>query len=242
MREALLAGTPINKVLMAYGGEAGNLKEIFNLARDKNIPVQRVERRHLSKFAPEVAHQGVVALAAARAYLDLEDILESLPAGTDPFLLLLDEVNDPHNLGAILRTADAAGIHGVVIPRRRAAPLTPTVVKASAGAALFVPVARVTNIVSTIETLKKKGLWVAGADAAASDHVWDVNLSGPLALVIGGEDKGLGRLVKEHCDVLLSLPMAGRVGTLNASVAAALFTYEVVRQRRKALHERLSHR
>ncbi|MCL5289910.1 MAG: 23S rRNA (guanosine(2251)-2'-O)-methyltransferase RlmB [Firmicutes bacterium] len=242
VREALLAGRPINKVMMAFGGESGALQEIFSLARDKNIPVQRVERRHLAKFAPEVAHQGVVALAAARAYVELEDILESIPAGIDPFLLLLDEINDPHNLGAILRTADAAGVHGVVIPRRRAAPLTPVVVKASAGAALYVPVARVANIVSTIETLKKKGLWVAGADAGATGHVWDADLSGSLALVIGGEDKGLGRLVKEHCDILLSLPMAGRVGTLNASVAAALFTFEVVWQRRKALNERLSRR
>lgn len=212
------------------------------MARDRNIPVQRVDRKHLGKYAPEVSTQGVVALAASRSYVDLDEILSAVPAGEDPFLILLDEINDPHNLGAILRTADAAGVHGVVIPRRRSAALTPTVVRASAGAALFVPVARVANITKTIDMLKEKGLWVVGADAEGKGFLWEARLDGPLALVIGGEDKGLGRLVREHCDVLLRLPMAGRVGSLNASVAAALFAFEVVRQRRKASHEGLSRR
>jgi len=242
VREALLADQPLNKIFIASGGLTGPLQEIFNLARDRDIPVQRVDRKHLGKYAPDVSHQGVVAMAAARSYVDLDDILAAVPAGEDPFLILLDEVNDPHNLGAILRTADAAGVHGVVIPRRRSASLTPAVVRASAGAALFVPVARVVNMARTIDMLKEKGCLVAGADAAGEDCLWEASLDGPLALVIGGEDKGLGRLVKEHCDLRLRLPMAGRVGSLNASVAAALFAFEVVRQRRTASHEGLSRR
>lgn len=232
---------PINKILIAEGPLSGPLLEIYSAAREKRIPVQKVDRQRLDKFAPGGAHQGVLALAAAREYVEVEDILAG--AGeTPPFLILLDEINDPHNLGAILRTADAAGVHGVVIPRRRSAPLTPAVARASAGAIEYVPVARVANMPQTIEKLKKQGLWIVGADPEGRELYWDVRLDGPLGLVIGGEDKGLGRLVKERCDLLVRLPMAGCVNSLNASVATALLAYEVVRQRRIALNEGLSNR
>jgi len=227
---------------MVKESHSGPLREIFAQARENGILVQKVDKHSLNKFVPETAHQGVVALVAPKAYVAVEDIIEAVRSGEEPFLLLLDEISDPHNLGAILRTADAAGAHGVIIPRRRSAPLTPTVAKSSAGAIEHVPVARVANIAQTIDTLKKRGIWLVGADPGGRELLWDVRLDGPLALVIGGEDKGLGRLVRERCDILVRLPMLGQVNSLNASVAAALLAYEVVRQRRKALdHEGVSH-
>lgn len=242
MREALRGDRPINKILMAKESNSGPLQEIFALAREKGILVQKVEKHSLNKFVSETAHQGVIALVSPKAYVAVEDIIETVRPGEEPFLILLDEISDPHNLGAILRTADAAGVHGVIIPRRRSAPLTPTVAKSSAGAIEYVPVARVANIAQTIETLKTRGIWLIGADPGGQELYWDVRLDGPIALVIGGEDKGLGRLVKEKCDILVRLPMLGQVNSLNASVAAALLAYEVVRQRRKALeHEGVSH-
>ncbi|OPX84444.1 MAG: putative TrmH family tRNA/rRNA methyltransferase [Pelotomaculum sp. PtaB.Bin104] len=241
MREALKAERPINKIMMIRENYSGPLQEIFAMARERGIPVQKVERNSLNKYVSDTVHQGVIALVAPQAYVSVEAILEAVKPEDEPLLLLLDEISDPHNLGAILRTADAAGVHGVIIPRRRSAPLTPTVAKSSAGAIEYVPVARVANIVQTIETLKGNGIWLVGADENAQELCWDAQLNGPLALVIGGEDKGLGRLVKERCDILVRLPMSGRVNSLNASVAAALLVYEVVRQRRKALsHEGVS--
>ena len=229
--------------MIADGLLTGPLREIFTTARDKKIPVQKVDRQRLDKFASGTAHQGVLAFLAAKEYVEVDDILAGVRPGEAPFLIILDEISDPHNLGAILRTADAAGAHGVVIPRRRSAPLTPTVAKSSAGAIEYVQVARVANLPQTIEGLKKKGLWIVGAEADGDDIFWDARLDGPLALVIGGEGKGLGRLVKERCDNLVRLPMSGRVNSLNASVAAALLAYEVLRQRRRALeHERVSGR
>jgi 23S rRNA (guanosine2251-2'-O)-methyltransferase len=234
VREALLGERTINKILLQRDVKSGILLEIMALAKEKGVMVQKVEKQGLNKFVGETVHQGVIALVSPKAYATVEELIAGVPAGEDPFLLLLDEINDPHNLGAILRTSDAAGVHGVIIPRRRSAPLTPTVAKASAGAIEHVPVARVANMVQVIDTLKKSGIWLIGADALGRDTLWESQLSGPLALVIGGEDKGLGRLVKERCDLLVSLPMLGRVNSLNASVATALFSYEVVRQRREA--------
>lgn len=240
VREALKAGRAINKVLVA-GMPVGPLKEILLLARERGVPVQQVQRVHLDRLSPGITHQGVVAMAAAGRYVSVEDILQR--AGTaEPFLLLLDEITDPHNLGAILRTAEAAGAHGVIIPRHRSAGLTPAVGRASAGAVEYLPVARVANLSRTIEYLQQKGIWVVGAEGSAGDLLWDVRLDGPIALAIGGEDKGLGRLVREKCDLLVRLPMAGRVNSLNASVAAALLAYEVVRQRRRAGNGRISGR
>lgn len=229
VREAIKSGRPVDRVLLAQGERGGRLGEILGLAKEKGVPVQRVDRARLDAISGNARHQGVLAYTAAREYATVEGILAE--AGDSPFLLLLDEINDPHNLGAILRTADGAGVHGVVIPRRRSVSLTPTVAKVAAGAVEYVPVARVANLVQTIEMLKARGLWVVGADAGGQDLYWRSRLDGPLALVVGGEEKGLGRLVREKCDFLVRLPMMGRINSLNASVAAALLMYEVLRQR-----------
>jgi 23S rRNA (guanosine2251-2'-O)-methyltransferase len=219
----------VDKIYYVQGERTGGAGEIIRLAREMGVPVQGVDRVRLDNLAGGLRHQGIVAYTAAREYADIEDILDG--AGDAPFLLLLDEINDPHNLGAILRTAEAAGVNGVVIPKRRSVSLTPAVARVSAGAVEYVPVARVSNLVQTIGLLKERGLWVVGADAGAADLHWKARLDGPLALVVGGEDKGLGRLVREKCDLLVRLPMLGRIGSLNASVAAAVMLYEVVRQR-----------
>lgn len=236
VREALRAGSPINKILLPRGELAPPLLELSRKARERGIPVQPADRAQLDKLSGGLPHQGVVAFMAPREYMDVDELLAR--AGSNPFLIILDEINDPHNLGAILRTADAAGAHGVIIPKRRSASLTPAVARASAGAVEFIPVARVTNIARAIDDLKEKGLWVVGAHMTGELY-WDAGLDGPLALVIGGEDKGLGRLVREKCDLLVRLPMSGRVSSLNASVAAALLSYEVLRQRRRARNEGL---
>lgn len=236
VREALRAGRPINKILLTRGELAPPLLELSRTAREKGVPVQQTDRAQLDKLSGGHPHQGVIAFVAPREYLDMDELLSL--AGSNPFLIMLDEINDPHNLGAILRTADAAGAHGVIIPKRRSASLTPAVARASAGAVEYVPVARVTNMARTIEELKEQGIWVVGAHMTGELY-WEARLDGPLALVIGGEDKGLGRLVREKCDLLVRLPMYGRVGSLNASVAAALLSYEVLRQRRRAQNEGL---
>lgn len=229
VREALRSGRPVDKILLAQGERSSRTGEIMALAREKGVPVLKVDRTRLDTLSGNSRHQGVLAYTAAREYSTLEQILDA--AGDSPFILLLDEINDPHNLGAILRTAEAAGVHGVVIPRRRSVSLTPTVARVSAGAVEHVPVARVANLAQTIDMLKERGLWVVGADAGGPDLYWRARLDGPLALVVGGEDKGLGRLVREKCDLLVRLPMAGKINSLNASVAAALLMYEVLRQR-----------
>ncbi|MDA8097417.1 MAG: 23S rRNA (guanosine(2251)-2'-O)-methyltransferase RlmB [Clostridia bacterium] len=231
VREALRAGTPLNKVILARGMAPQVRHEVLVLARRQGIPVQDADRARLDALAPGAAHQGILAVTAGQAYADVEELL---PAGRTPLILVLNEIQDPHNLGAILRTGEAAGCTGAVIPARRAAGITPTVVKASAGAVNYFPVARVNNIARTLRYFKEQGLWVAGADPAGDQLYWDTDLKGPLALVIGGEDAGLGKVVREECDYLVRLPMAGRVGSLNASVAAALLIYEVLRQRRPA--------
>jgi len=228
--EALRADRTINKIYLARDMKSAATADILNLAREKQVPVQNVDKQFLEHMAPGVVHQGVIAQVAPYAYVELEDLLDGIK-DADPLLVLLDEVTDPHNLGAIIRSADAAGAHGVIIPKRRAAAVTPVVVKSSAGAVEFVPIARVGNLVRTIEWLQEHGIWVVGAHHNATQLVWDAPLSGPLAIVIGGEDKGLGRLVREKCDMLVKLPMAGRVNSLNASVAAALVLFDVVRQR-----------
>jgi len=230
--EALRGGRSIHKLLVAQGASKGSVLEILGVARDRRIPVQEVTRQHLDTLTGAANHQGVVALAAAKEYVEVEDILRlAREKGEDPFILILDEIEDPHNLGAILRTADAAGVHGVVIPKRRAVGLTTAVAKASAGAVEYVPVARVTNLAQTVEMLKEAGCWIAGSDAAAKQPVWEADLKGPLGIIIGGEGRGIGRLLREKCDYLVKFPMHGRVSSLNASVAAALICYEALRQR-----------
>ncbi len=240
VREALKANRPINKLLLAGKTDTGPGHEIRMLAREKNIPVVFVERTYLDKMFPGVVHQGTAALCSAKGYLSIDELL--LSAGSEPFLFLLPELNDPRNLGAIARTAEAVGAHGIVITAHRSVSLTPAAVKASAGAFEYVPVCRVTNMVQTIKYLKQKNIWIVGAHPLAKEIFWDSRLDGPVALVIGGEGKGLGPLIRKNCDILVGLPMAGRLNSLNASVAAALLAYEVFRQRRLAAHGRATDR
>lgn len=230
--EALRAGRPINKLLVAEGSKDGSIREILALARQRRLIIQEVDRKRLDELAGSRAHQGVLAFVAPKPYVEIEALLAGAQArGESPFLLILDELEDPQNFGSILRTAEAAGVHGVVIPRRRAVGLTAAVGKASAGAMEYMPVARVANIAQTLDLLKEKRLWIAGADSSGDRLYYHTDLSGPLALVIGGEGRGLGPLIRSKCDLLVRIPMFGRVSSLNAGVAAALLIYEVVRQR-----------
>ena len=230
--EALRSGREINKLLIAESAQKNLIQPIIAEAKKHGVIIQQVDKRKLDQLVPGVQHQGVVAQAAAYRYAEIEEMLEKAQSkGEDPFLLLLDEIEDPHNLGSILRTAECTGAHGVIIPKRRSASLNATVYKTSAGAVEHVPVARVTNLAQTIETLKKQGIWIAGADAAAEQDVYQSNLKMPLAVVIGNEGKGVGRLIREKCDFLIKLPMRGQLNSLNASVAAGVLMYEIVRQR-----------
>lgn len=231
--EALRSGREINKIWIADGAQKSLTQPIVAEAKKFGIVVQFVDKRKLDNLTPGVTHQGVVAQAAAFAYVEVEEILERAKQREEiPFILLLDEIEDPHNLGSILRTAECTGVHGVIIPKRRSAGLTATVLKTSAGAAEHVPVARVTNLAQTIDKLKEAGVWVAGTDVSAAQDVYKMKFDMPLVVVIGNESKGMGRLIKEKCDFLVKLPMLGQLNSLNASVAAGVLMYEVVRQRR----------
>lgn len=230
--EALRSGRTINKIWIAENAQKQLTQPIIAEAKQNGIIVQFADKRKLDQMVENVQHQGVVAQVAAYDYVEVEDILARAQSrGEDPFILILDEIEDPHNLGSILRSADCTGVHGVIIPKRRSVGLTATVSKTSAGAVEYVPVARVTNLAQTIEQLKERGVWVAGTDVAAQQPVFQTNLNMPLAIVIGNENKGMGRLIKEKCDFLLKLPMFGHINSLNASVAASVLMYEVVRQR-----------
>jgi len=231
--EALRSGRELNKIWIADGAQKSLTGPIVAEAKKQGIVVQFVDKRKLDALVPDVTHQGVVAQAAAFSYAELEDLLTiAQERGETPFFLLLDEIEDPHNLGSILRTAECTGVHGVIIPKRRSAGLTATVLKTSAGAAEHVAVARVTNLAQTIDRLKEAGVWVTGTDVAAAQDVYATKLDMPLAIVIGNESKGIGRLIKEKCDFLVKLPMLGQLNSLNASVAAGVLMYEAVRQRR----------
>lgn len=229
--ELLRGGRQVECIYLCDEEKGGPIGRIVAMALDAGVPVKRVTMKKLDILAGGLAHQGVAALAAAFSYATLEDILKR--AGEEPpFLLIADSVEDPHNLGAVIRTAEAAGMHGVIIPKRGGCGLTPIVGRTSAGAVEHLPVARVTNLVNTIDALKERGVWVYGADASGGP--WDkTDLKGPLAIVIGSEGFGISRLVREHCDGLVSLPMCGKVNSLNASVAAGALIYEAVRQRQK---------
>ncbi|WP_126424760.1 23S rRNA (guanosine(2251)-2'-O)-methyltransferase RlmB [Brevibacillus marinus] len=231
--EALRSGRPINKIWIAEGVGKQQLGPLLSLAKERGVVITSANRKKLEQLSGSQHHQGVIASVAAYQYADVSDLLDKArEKGEAPFLLILDELEDPHNLGSILRTADAVGAHGVVIPKRRSVGLTAAVAKASAGAIEYVPVARVTNLVRTIEELKQHGVWIAGTDADAPQDFREGDFALPLALVIGSEGKGISRLVREHCDFMYRLPMVGRVTSLNASVAAALLMYEVYRARR----------
>jgi 23S rRNA (guanosine2251-2'-O)-methyltransferase len=229
--EALKSSRDINKILIAEGSQRGQMQQVVKLSKEANVIVQFVPKKKLDQLY-EGNHQGVVAQVAAYEYAELDDLFAAAEKKSEaPFFLLLDEIEDPHNLGSIMRTADATGAHGIIIPKRRAVGLTATVAKSSTGAIEHVPVVRVTNMSRTIEELKERGVWIAGTDASAKEDYRAFDGSIPLGLVIGSEGKGMGRVIREKCDFLLSLPMAGHVTSLNASVAAALLMYEVYRKR-----------
>jgi 23S rRNA (guanosine2251-2'-O)-methyltransferase len=229
--EALKANRDINKIFIAEGSQRGQMGQVTTLAKESNVLVQIVPKKKLDQMA-EGNHQGVIAHVAAYQYAELDDLFTAAAKKNQPpFFLLLDEIEDPHNLGSIMRTADAVGAHGIIIPKRRAVGLTATVAKASTGAIEYIPVVRVTNMARTIDELKERGVWIAGTDAKGSDDYRRFDGTMPLGLVIGSEGKGMGRLIGEKCDFLIQLPMAGHVTSLNASVAAALLMYEVYRKR-----------
>ncbi|OIJ15432.1 23S rRNA (guanosine(2251)-2'-O)-methyltransferase RlmB [Anaerobacillus arseniciselenatis] len=230
--EALRSGHTINKIWIGEGTQKGQVNQVLDLAKENGIQFQFVPKKKLDTLVDTKNHQGVVASVAAYEYADIDDVFRKAEQkGEDPFILILDEIEDPHNLGSILRTADAAGAHGVIIPKRRAVGLTATVAKASTGAIEYVPVVRVTNLARTMDELKKRGLWFAGTDAKGDTDFREASFDLPIGLVIGSEGKGMSRLIKEKCDFLLSVPMLGKVTSLNASVAASLLMYEVLRKR-----------
>ncbi|MBU6145913.1 MAG: 23S rRNA (guanosine(2251)-2'-O)-methyltransferase RlmB [Paenibacillaceae bacterium] len=231
--EALEAGVPLHKVFVRAG--AHGMERWVARAREQDVPVQHVDVATLHHLVPGVRHQGIVAIAAAQPYASLDELVHGARQGGQcPMLVVLDGIEDPHNLGSILRTVDCVGAHGVIVPKRRSAGLSATVARTSAGASAHVRVARVTNIAQTIDTLKKEGLWVFGTVVEGhASMMGDVDLTVPLALVIGGEASGVSRLVRERCDALLRIPMAGKMQSLNASVAAAVLLYEAMRQRSK---------
>jgi len=230
--EALRAGRSIDKIYIAKGETDKTLGHIASKARDMGIVVVEADRRKLDAVSVTKAHQGVIAVAAVRDYCSIDDILAAAAEkGEPPFVLVCDEISDPRNLGAIIRTAEAAGAHGVVIPKRRSAGLTSIVDKTSAGAAEHMRVARVPNLPAALRELKERGLWVYGTDAAGTQSLWETDLTSPVCLVIGSEGDGMGRLVAEKCDFLLRIPMRGKISSLNASAAAAVVIYEILRQR-----------
>lgn len=233
--EAFRSGRTIDKLFVLDGCQDGPVRTIIREAKKHGALLSFVSRERLNQLSQTGKHQGVVAYAAAYDYSEIEDMLKlAEERGEDPFLILLDGIEDPHNLGAIIRTANIAGAHGVIIPKRRAAGLTATVAKTSAGALNYTPVAKVTNLVKTIEGLKEKGLWFVCADMDG-ERMYDLNLTGPIGLVIGNEGEGVSRLVKEKCDFIAGIPMKGEITSLNASVAGGVLAYEIVRQRlRKA--------
>ena len=229
--EAFRSGKTIDKLFVLDGCQDGPVKSIIREAKKTDNIINFVDKERLDRLAGTGHHQGVVAQAAAYEYAEVEDILKAAKdKGEAPFIFILDEIEDPHNLGAIIRTANQAGAHGVIIPKRRAVGLTATVAKTSAGAINYTPVAKVTNISKTIEDLKKQGMWFVCADMDGTT-MYDLNLTGPIGLVIGNEGSGVSRLVKEKCDFVASIPMKGDIDSLNASVAAGVLAYEIVRQR-----------
>jgi 23S rRNA (guanosine2251-2'-O)-methyltransferase len=229
--EALAAGRqPVERIHILRDAKLPRLKEILDLARDRGVPVRREERTVLDKLSGGVVHQGIIAIAGEASYAPIERVFEARL----PCVVVLDGVEDPHNLGAVIRTSEACGVSGVVVPERHSAPLSATVAKASAGAIAHMPVVRVGNVAATLDHFKKKGIWVVGVDEEG-DRLWtDFDYTVPVALVFGGEHRGLRRLVREHCDVVVRLPMFGKVAALNVSVTAGVVLYEVVRQRSSA--------
>lgn len=231
--EALRSGREMNKIWISEGVKKSGIKEVLDLARERGVFVQFVPKKKIDQLS-NANHQGIVASVAAYKYAELDDLFQvAKERNEDPFFIILDELEDPHNLGSIMRTADAIGVHGIIIPKRRSVGLTATVAKASTGAIEHVPVCRVNNLAQTVDELKERGLWIAGTDAKGSIDYRNMDAALLLAIIIGSEGKGMSRLLKEKCDFLYSLPMVGHVNSLNASVAAALLMYEVYRKRQE---------
>lgn len=229
--EALASGRPIDSILCAKNNKSGSIVAILSKAKKKGIPIKEVDIKKLDFMTGGATHQGIVALAAVKEYSTVEDIFNLAQSREEsPFIVILDEIEDPHNLGAIIRTAECAGAHGVIIKKRHSAGLSYTVAKSSAGAVEYVPVARVTNISNVIDELKERGVWVYGADMNGTDYE-KCNFSGAAAIVIGNEGKGISRLVREKCDAIVSLPLKGKINSLNASVAAGIIMYKIASQR-----------
>lgn len=229
--EAFRSGKPMDKVFLLDGCMDGPLKTIAREAKKHDTIINYVKKERLEQLSETGKHQGVIAMVAAYEYAKVEDILaKAEEKGEPPFILLLDGIEDPHNLGAIIRTANLAGAHGVIIPKRRAVGLTATVAKTSAGALNYTPVAKVTNLTQTMKELKGKGMWFVGADMGG-ETMYQLDLTGPIGVVIGSEGDGMSKLVKENCDFIASIPMKGDIDSLNASVAAGILAYEIVRQR-----------
>ena len=232
--EALKSGRAVNRLLVAEGDGQGSIREIVRLARESGAIVETVARSKIEAAARGFRHQGVLAYTSPVDYMPLDELLEAARAKSDaPFLLLLDELEDPHNLGAILRTADAVSVDGVLIPRRRSCPLSATVAKTSAGAVEYVPVARIGNIAQTIKALKDEGFWIIGADMDGTADYFDADLTGATVLVVGSEGRGISRIVRDNCDILVRIPMLGKINSLNVSVAGAVLMYESLRQRQQ---------
>ncbi|AVQ47550.1 23S rRNA (guanosine(2251)-2'-O)-methyltransferase RlmB [Clostridium botulinum] len=233
--EALKSNKTIEKVMVAKGDLEGSIKIIISLAKEKGIVINEVDRKKLDSISQTRAHQGVIAFTTPYQYCAVEDIIRyAKQKEEDPFIVILDEIEDPHNFGSILRTAEVCGVHGVIIPKRRNVGVTPTVYKTSAGAVEYMKISKVTNINNVIDKLKEKGIWIYGADMCGNDYCFDVSLSGPIALVIGSEGRGISKLTKSKCDVLVKIPMFGNITSLNASVAGGILMYEILKQRMKS--------
>lgn len=230
--ELLLSDAPVERVFLAGDPKSNNFKKIIALCKTKGVPVIHTDNNAINRKAPNVNHQGVVAYCSEKEYATVEDILKvSEERGEAPFIIIADEIVDPHNLGAILRSADAFGAHGVIVSKRRAVGLTPSVAKASGGAIHYIPVARVSNLVSTVEVLKEKNIWVYGCDMAGENVYYEQDYSGGVALIVGSEESGISRLLREQCDFFVRIPMKGKISCLNASVAASVIMQEIAKQR-----------
>lgn len=230
--EAIRSGINIEKIMIKKGKQEGSIIPVIRKAREKGIFVQEVDKNKLDMISNGENHQGIIAFVCEYEYSSIDDILNSAEKkGEQPFVIICDKITDPHNLGAIIRTAECVGVHGIIIPKRNSATLNSVVAKTSAGAVMYMPVAQVTNITAAISKLKEKGLWIAGADMEGG-CMYSADLKGALGIVIGSEGEGISRLVKENCDFLVSIPMKGNISSLNASVAASVLMYEAVRQRK----------
>lgn len=232
--EALKSDREINKMLAQKGEKNGSINSIISLAKQRGIVIMETEKSKLDAISSTGHHQGVIIYTSPQKYCEVEDILNiARERNEDPFIVILDEIEDPYNLGSIIRTCEVAGVHGVIIPKRRSALITGVVEKVSVGATNYLPIARVTNLAQTIESLKKENVWIIGTDMDAPNVQYNTDLTGAVALVIGSEGKGMGRLIKDKCDLLIKIPMFGKVTSLNAGVSAGICIYEVVRQRDK---------